>query len=353
MAPCVSRFAPPRSLLHSATVADSTLICLTPIKNEAWILERFLRCASTWADHIVVADQQSDDGSREIARGFDKVTLIDNDTPSYDEQARQKLLIEAGRQIPVDGKRVLIALDADEMLSANWQQSREWQRLLEAPPGTVLRFRWINLAPDLERYWQPSDDIPFGFVDDGSPHVGRPIHSPRVPVPDGAPSLRMREIGVLHYQYTNWERMKSKQRWYQCWERLNHPEKRPVTLYRQYHHMDVARVQAQPLKEEWLAGYEQAGIDMKSIPQKSHYYWDEEVASLLQEEDADTFRKLDVWEPDWTALARRMGHQVNGELRDPRSRFEKAVHAWLGRTQARSESLLVRAVQKLLQPLGW
>ncbi len=42
------------------------LICLTPIRNEAWILERFLQCASLWADYIIIGDQNSDDGSREI-----------------------------------------------------------------------------------------------------------------------------------------------------------------------------------------------------------------------------------------------------------------------------------------------
>ena len=34
-----------------------TVICVTPVKNEARILPRFLRCAATWADHILIADQ--------------------------------------------------------------------------------------------------------------------------------------------------------------------------------------------------------------------------------------------------------------------------------------------------------
>ncbi|MFZ0503142.1 MAG: glycosyltransferase family 2 protein, partial [Chthoniobacterales bacterium] len=59
------------------------VICLTPIKDEAWILERFLKCASTWADHIIIADQQSKDGSKEIARRFPKVTLIENNSESF------------------------------------------------------------------------------------------------------------------------------------------------------------------------------------------------------------------------------------------------------------------------------
>ena len=35
-----------------------TVICLTPVRNESWILERFRPGASMWADHIVIADQR-------------------------------------------------------------------------------------------------------------------------------------------------------------------------------------------------------------------------------------------------------------------------------------------------------
>src|SRR5579872_3256170 len=91
-----------------------TIICLTPVRNEAWILERFLQCASLWADHIVVADQCSDDDSCEIALRHPKVTLIRNPSPAYDEGARQRLLIDAARRLPAEGRRMLIAIDADE-----------------------------------------------------------------------------------------------------------------------------------------------------------------------------------------------------------------------------------------------
>ncbi|WP_243663192.1 hypothetical protein [Rhodothermus marinus] len=110
--------------------------------------------------------------------------------------------------------------------------------MLAAPPGTVLYFRWANIGPDVACAWVDADYKPFGFVDDGSPHEGRPIHSPRVPIPKDAPALYFDEIKVLHYQYADWNRMRSKQRWYQVWERLNDPKKRPVTIFRQYHHME-------------------------------------------------------------------------------------------------------------------
>ena len=55
------------------------------------------------------------------------------------------MLVEAARSIPNDGKRIFIALDADEALSANWRKSPEWHKLLRAAPGTVLAFRRLNL----------------------------------------------------------------------------------------------------------------------------------------------------------------------------------------------------------------
>src|SRR6476659_3715040 len=93
------------------------IIVLTPVRNEAWILDRFIKCTSLWADHIIIADQSSDDGSADLARKYPKVTVVENDNPEYDEADRQKLLLRTARLIP--GPRVLIALDADEIMSAN------------------------------------------------------------------------------------------------------------------------------------------------------------------------------------------------------------------------------------------
>ena len=56
------------------------IIVLMPVKNEAWILPLSLQAASVWADMIILSDQGSTDGSKEIARRFPKVHLIENDS---------------------------------------------------------------------------------------------------------------------------------------------------------------------------------------------------------------------------------------------------------------------------------
>jgi hypothetical protein len=330
-----------------------SVVCLTPVKNEAWILERFLSCASLWADHIIIADQGSTDGSREIACAFPKVILLENSSDVYDEAARQDLLIQAARQFP--GPRLLLALDADEMLTANCLRSVEWQALLQAQPGSVLRFEWVNVLPGFQSGWIPPGDIPFGFSDDGSEHGGGPIHNVRIPVPAGAATVSFRDIKVLHYQYTDWQRMKSKQRWYQCWEAINNPSHRAVGVYRQYHRADaIAPETIHPLPSEWLCGYQQRGIDMTTVRGEGRSRFDEQTLGLFRQHGLRKFRRVDIWDVDWQQIAEEAGGSFDpAALRDPRSRPEKLVHRWLRSTQRRYMSPDVRIIQRVLKMFGW
>ena len=330
-----------------------TTIVVTPVLDEAWILDRFIRCASLWADHIVIADQRSRDGSREIAARHPKVILIDNPVGTYDEAARQQLLLDAARAIP--GRRLIFALDADEILSPTWQESAAWHALVEAQPGTVVRMNWANVLPGFGSCWVPPTEIVFGYVDDGADHAGSPVHSVRLPEPASAPTVTLRDVRVMHYQYTNWQRMQSKQRWYQAWEWLNVPRKRPIQLYRQYHHMNsVPDDQMEPLPTEWISRYEAEGIDMTTIPRESHYRWDEEVLTWIQEFGPDHFRRLDLWDVDWNEIARASnGTSAGPDIRDPRGVPTRLVHRWLAGTQGRAQTRRVRYFQRALIPFGW
>jgi glycosyltransferase involved in cell wall biosynthesis len=74
-------------------------IVLMPVKNEDWILEYSLSCASLWADYIIVADQNSTDRTPEICKNFDKVIYIKNDS-QFHSGAVRRLLLEEARKIP-------------------------------------------------------------------------------------------------------------------------------------------------------------------------------------------------------------------------------------------------------------
>ncbi len=337
----------------AATPAVSSRICITPTRNEHWIVDRFIAAARLWSDHLIVAYQGSTDGTLEILQATPGVEVAINDSRQYDESHRQRLLLERSRRIP--GKRILLALDADEALSANCLTSPEWEKIATARPGTVLRFRWVNILPGFERAWIPPTPTAFGFVDDGSPHLGTSIHSPRVPYPAGAPTLDLQDIVVLHFQYVVWERMASKHRWYQAWEFARHRKKGPLEIFRHYNHMhgSWAPEEVYPFRPEWLAGYDRVGIDFRSLACEPVTWWDRELIQMLREHGPEHFRQVAIWDHDWNYVARQLGLNDIGAFNDPRSRWNKAVHRLLASTQHRRSAWSVRGFERFLRATGW
>lgn len=338
------------------------VFCLTPVKNEAWILERFLRCASLWADRIIIADQGSTDGSREIAQKFPKVTIIDNTSKEFNEPERQRMLIAEARRIA--DPKVLLALDADEFLTANFLTSPEWESIINAPPGTVIRFQWPQIEKNVSDllFFNYPHEVPFGFSDDGSEQEGKSIHSCRVPVPTGCQTVAATEIKIMHYSLLDRDRFKSRIRWYQCFEHLT-MKKRPVELYRYYHpYLHMACV-TKPIPREWIQGYEERGIDMSSVNCDGVYRWDTEVLQYFEKYGLGEFRRLAIWDVDWGKIYHdAYPQEPTKAFADPRSRLEKVVHRWLEATQhdfghyanpSIGRRLAHRCVQKTLGLLGW
>ena len=362
------------------------VFCLTPVKNEAWILERFLNCASLWADQIIVADQGSTDGSKEIAAKFPKVITIDNPSTVYHEIDRQDLVAHAvpagglrygfhGAQVGrkaafaearrTPGPKVLLALDADEFLSANFLTSPEWQSILNAPPGTAISFQWPTIDANVSglSFFDFKAEMTAGFVDDGSPHQGLTIHSMRVPVPPGCPTLALTQIKLMHYCRMDRNRFESRIRWYQCFEYLS-DKKRPIELYRSYHPVFTGPASVfKPVPSDWTQGYEERGIDVSSVNRTGIYPWDENVLGYFGEFGLDKFRRLPIWDVDWAKIHRDLYHQKQIKpYHDPRSLFEKLIHRWLKATQhyfspwanpTSGGKFVCKCVQKILGLLGW
>jgi hypothetical protein len=327
------------------------IVCLTPVRNEAWLLDKFLTCASLWADEIVVGDQCSSDGSRAISRRFPKVTLVENDSPVYDEPRQRRLLLEAGRRLP--GRKTFVVLDADEFLSANFNASEEWRLLATAAPGTTFRFNWANILPGFRRCWVIGN-LPAAFVDDGRPFFGLPLHGPRLPPPESGRCVDLREIKILHYQYTDWARMKSKQCWYQCYEYVLAPEKSAVAVYRNYHRMDLfARREklTRPLPAEWLSWYEQQGVVMKEVG-RSDSWWDEDVVRMMLQFGPAHFRRAAIWSRDWNRVRERFFPDHTQSLDDPRGIGLKLLHACLRLSQPWSRAWMVRTADRVLRRAG-
>jgi hypothetical protein len=333
-----------------------SFVCITPVKNEAWVLDRFLAAAETWADTIIVLDQQSTDGSQDIVTSHPKATLVENPADQYDEGLYRRLLLEAARRL-VPGPRILISLDADEALTADATDQREWSTLLGAAPGTVIQMNWVNVLPDEPRAWIPPIPITFGLVDDDSDYEGwRPrIHATRLPTRADAETLAFQNVKVLHLQYLDWERMRSKQRWYQAWERVNIPSRRPTQIYRRYHHMDAIRPsERRPLAPGWIDRYTERGIDLLAPLSRPVYQWDQGVIDMVRDHGARRFRKIDIWSADWQAKAEALGSELPDALAtDSRTWWDRRVFSWLARTQSESQDMRIRWAQRALRLTGW
>jgi glycosyltransferase involved in cell wall biosynthesis len=329
-----------------------TLVCLTPVRNEAWILERFLRAASSWADLIVVLDQGSSDGSLEIAERFPKVALTKYPQATFDEPARRAMLVELGRAA-APGPRILVSLDADEVIAADAWRQQEMRAFLASEPGTVGRMRWINVLPDEPRAWIPPSLTDFMFIDDGSPFRGEPMHGPRLPGYDQRKWVDLVGPKVLHLQYLDWQRMRAKQRWYQALERIEYPRKRPIQIYRQYHHMDaIDAAERHSLADEWFAGYDRD--ELLAVEPQAAYPTDARVIELVAQCGAARFRRVELWDGGWAARAQALGRPLpQGLAGDPRSRLDRAVFRWLARTQRRSLQRRIRWMQRALRLFGW
>lgn len=283
------------------------LIILTPVKNEAAILERFLSVTSLVADHILIADQYSTDATRDICLRYDKVTLIQNSSENYCEAERQILLIATARKL-WPGPKILMGLDADEIIAANALETEDWNRMFAADPGTILLFERPDLLPDLVTWVRcPSNPKPLGFVDDGlSIHKPSQIHSHRVPQPENGKRLVLDKIKVMHYGPARKRLQLAKSRFYAIQENLKatNPLRRRRKWYgfmvRKYY--QIASNNSLITPEEWFTNWEKRGIDMRNMPSDTLNSHELEVLQAFNRYGERRFWLEPIWDIDWNKL---------------------------------------------------
>jgi len=283
------------------TAQSPKVVVITPVKNEAWILDRFLATTSQFADHIIIADQNSSDGSQEIYKRYPKVILIRNESTEFNEAERQTLLLNTARQL-VPEPRILLALDADEILSANVLTSLAWKTALNATPGTVLCFEKLDLYGNTYKCVRSDIQGTFGYVDDGAEHIPKIIHSIRVPEPDYAKRLYLNEIKILHYTYTRLNAQTAKHRLYSVIE--NTLERSNVFARRLRYFSADRYLQQQKLEDsypEWFQDWEVLGIDMHTIVAQKYYSYDFEVLRYFQKYGVNHFYSENIWDFNWEA----------------------------------------------------
>jgi len=322
-------------------------IVMTPVRNEAWVLKAFLEATSLWADYIIIADQMSTDGSREIARKYPKVVLIDNKNPEFNEAERQSMLVAKAREVAAGRDTLLWGLDADEVLAADTFETEDWKHIINSVPGDVFWFKWAEICPNQKEYWlSPTTYYPWLFHDDGKePHGNyvRNMHSMRIPYPiEEKQMYNVDGFRVLHLAYLNEHRVASKRRFYQFvdWE-MNH--RSPVSLSRSYTQTKKSE-QVLPLPDEFLYKTDKFGFDLLGLvdTQVSKCYMDDYIVERFPRHTWKELRRLDIWDVVFIQ---------SYDLKDPQRLLDRCVHSYLRNTAMKKDATSIRIIDKLLKKL--
>ena len=321
------------------------IIVLTPVRNEAWVLRAFLEATSLWADYIIIADQMSTDGSREIAKEYPKVILIDNKNPEFNEAERQSMLVAKAREVAAGRDALLWGLDADEVLAANAFETEDWKHIMNSVPGDVFWFKWAEICPNQKEYWlSPTTYYPWLFHDDGKePHGNyvRNMHSMRIPYPiEEKQMYYVDDFRVMHLAYLNEHRVASKRRFYQFvdWE-MNH--KHSITLSRNYA-PTTKNNQVLPIPKSFLYYREANGFNLMDLVDTEviKCYMDDYIVERFSRHSMKDLRKLDIWDE----VLLKTYH-----LEDPRRAIDKWIHFYLKKTSMKKDEKAIRFLDKVLK----
>ncbi|HUK37062.1 MAG TPA: glycosyltransferase [Vicinamibacterales bacterium] len=273
------------------------IIALLPVRNEAWVLDHTLRCLSAFCDVILVNDQRSTDGSREIAMRFPKTVWIESLESRICEQARWQLW-DVARQY--DGNNVLWCTDADELVSPAQVRHFLGHRLDELRGGNVIDANYCHFWNDPHRYrsglgayapyWKA-----VAIVDDRRLDYDRsralPLHEERVPIRPEATRVRADEATVLHLQWLLPNRSQMRQAWYRCREWLQ--RERSAAEINRFYAITLPRwhVPTAPIPGEWLQDLTLPGTAIDRDPS-----WQQaEIVGWFDAHGIELFEPLEIW----------------------------------------------------------
>jgi hypothetical protein len=153
----------------------------------------------------------------------------------------------------------------------------------------------------------------------------------------------VKQFKVFHLNYLHERRLKSKNRFYQCIERVHDSNTSFVSSYRSNNLKKSEKIH---IPTEWFETYELQGINIyKEINFKEAYFWfDLAVIELFKKYGFAKFKYLAIWDKKWI-------EQMKGFLKiaDPRSIPLKLIHFYLKISQRFYPSFIVKAIDKPLK----
>ncbi|MBW1800193.1 MAG: glycosyltransferase family 2 protein [Deltaproteobacteria bacterium] len=318
------------------------VIAMMPVRNEAWILDKTLKALSAFCDRILVADQFSTDGTRDILSKYNpKVTVFDNPSPNHNTAIRWKLL-ELARNY--GDRNLLFFTDADEIFGSNILEGDLLDRLISLPAGTSITVELVNLWRSPRR-WRNDESVwsqrwmRVGFRDDGATKHGPSTetldHNSRVPPFEK--NVTLQDLKLMHFQFINFDRMLSKQRRYRAMEAMELGEKHAEGINLRYGiTKDERKVRLSDVNAEWFEGWSKLGIDLDNFDDSTVYWYDVEVLRYFEKMGIDFFSPIDLWDADWEEK-RQIAHSFGYDgipqdaIVDPRTFEQKTYHAYLRR----------------------
>jgi hypothetical protein len=270
------------------------VICLMPVKNEVDLLPITLGILSRYCDTIIIADQMSDDGSRDVYKNFPKVQMIDNIREGHSNQVRWDLL-KAAREH--EGNNLLLSLDADEYIPPAL-----FERFIQDHDfviGESFRFPWIQLWKSIRWYnntgaWYKNYQRA-AWVDDRTTIYGDTIvindHIARVPAGFLTNCKKVDDIPIIHLQWVSWNKTQLKQAWYRCTELIASP-KNHIAINAAYSiSLDRPHIALTPVPQEWTKGLD--GLEV--VEHFSPTWHLREIYSFFDKHGIEFFEPLQIW----------------------------------------------------------
>lgn len=326
-----------------------TIIVITPVRNEAWVLDAYLTCTSSWADFIILADQHSDDGTREIAQKYEKVILIDNPTEEWYEYICRTRLLEEAAKIP--GDKIIFGLDADEFLSEGFEKTDSWKRIINSKENEIFCFNWLNLFDnfstveytDMHFEWAGHFVASVDVVEEYKKREKHAVHCSRIPCLETTRCkyINVDDFWVVHLAKLNHQKVRQKYDFYQVtWADKNKEKANPINMYRGYskYYPDHLEHLVEPLKLCCKGEVKDYSYLVKTSDYGKHYV--EEMVKVINREGVDKFAMLCIWDNPYLKAA-----GIN-----PRLPFRyKLLHWYLRNTQGVSEKKIVKMLDGMLK----
>lgn len=282
---------------------SSKIVGLVPGRNESARIEFCLRGLSDYTDAIVYLDDCSDDDTVNVVESLAEECRVERilckSSWYRDEPGDRNKLLRAGREI---GGTHFVVIDADEAFTGNCREDeflRKW--ILALKPGEQLALQWIQLWRSVAEYRTDAASTWTNrykrciFCDDGrSLYRSKFIHTSRIPKMKGKSfDLKSGNVGLLHFQFVDWQNLELKQKWYQYLERIRDPKKDVTELNRKYGaSLDESGIELSAVPCEWLNGCRFMDASSHEVPdvwrQKQIRDWEESYGQ-------DFFKQLSLY----------------------------------------------------------